>query len=405
MKEHPKVFISYCHIDDIFESKMLGFANRLRRDGIDANIDLFEESPKEGWPRWMENQIKTSDYVLVVCNREYYAKFYETHSKGVTWEIQIIYQFLNDSKCENVKFIPIFWNDEDEDFILTPLKPYTYYNLSDEEGYKALWRRLLGVKKYEKAELGEIDPDKYDTPKSTPLPEKEQKAMFFTTPIDLELWNAAKWTAMVYLLPPPEYRGLTAPVLGFLYKNYDAAIKIFSKFQSTYKDISPDNYMSLTFIVPPFPKECHVNNDPDCNYGKGYFVYLGPNYAEAVKRMVSINGISSKSLLTGISRYIWVNEKNGSAFRDDFRKMVEANPEYIIIPVGMKDDRKGFTTDNLIIGKQYSITLHGVKFVNGNGIDPNDPCQVVLQKTTGWEEGLEEVKNQIESFLNENNDV
>lgn len=53
----PKVFISYSHIDDNFERKMLSFADRLRVDGIDANIDLYEPAPKEGWPRWMENQI------------------------------------------------------------------------------------------------------------------------------------------------------------------------------------------------------------------------------------------------------------------------------------------------------------------------------------------------------------
>ncbi|MEA5067887.1 MAG: toll/interleukin-1 receptor domain-containing protein [Christensenellaceae bacterium] len=63
MIEHPKVFISYSHQNSDYETKILDFSNRLREDGIDANIDLYEEAPSEGWPRWMENQIKQSDYV------------------------------------------------------------------------------------------------------------------------------------------------------------------------------------------------------------------------------------------------------------------------------------------------------------------------------------------------------
>lgn len=400
MKEHPKVFISYCHIDEEFEAKMFEFANKLRRDGIDANIDLFEESPKEGWPRWMENQIRLSDFVLVVCNEKYAEKFYNTHSKGVTWEVQIIYQFLNDSSCENEKFIPVFWNDGDEKHILTPLKPYTYYKLSTEEGYKALWKRILGMKKYEKAELGDIDPNKYDDSKSAPLPEKEQKVMFFTSPINLELWNEAKWKGMVYLLPNPLYPyGPSVPTLGFIFRNYNAAIKIFNDFQNTYKNISADEYMRLTFIIPPLPKECYVNSDPNYSYGKGYFVYLGPNYDEAAKRVIAIDGMISGTLIAGISRYIWVDELNGSTFRNMFRKLVESNPEFKIIPVGLRDEGKGFSQDNLIIGDAYSLTLHGVNFVNGIDIDMNDPCQVVLKPSTSFEDGLDEAKKAMEDYL------
>lgn len=45
MSEHPKVFISYSHQNVEYENKILEFANRLRSEGIDANIDLYEEAP------------------------------------------------------------------------------------------------------------------------------------------------------------------------------------------------------------------------------------------------------------------------------------------------------------------------------------------------------------------------
>lgn len=39
-KNHPQVFISYSHDGALFERKMYEFANKLREDGIDADIDL-----------------------------------------------------------------------------------------------------------------------------------------------------------------------------------------------------------------------------------------------------------------------------------------------------------------------------------------------------------------------------
>lgn len=65
MSESPRVFISYSHQDSEYENRILDFTNKLRAEGIDANVDLYEESPADGWPRWMENQIQEATYVLV----------------------------------------------------------------------------------------------------------------------------------------------------------------------------------------------------------------------------------------------------------------------------------------------------------------------------------------------------
>lgn len=104
MQEIPKVFISYSHQGDAYESKILDFTNKLRSEGIDANVDLYEEAPAEGWPRWMENQIRQSDFVLVVSSKSYYDKCYSmTKGKGILWEVNIVYQYLYDLKAENTK--------------------------------------------------------------------------------------------------------------------------------------------------------------------------------------------------------------------------------------------------------------------------------------------------------------
>ncbi|MFR4610519.1 MAG: toll/interleukin-1 receptor domain-containing protein [Anaerostipes hadrus] len=109
MSEHPKVFISYSHQNVEYENKILEFANRLRSEGIDANIDLYEEAPAEGWPRWMENQINNSDFVLVANSKSYYEKCYsDNKGKGISWEVNIVYQHIYDASTINTKFIPVF---------------------------------------------------------------------------------------------------------------------------------------------------------------------------------------------------------------------------------------------------------------------------------------------------------
>ena len=62
----PKVFISYSHDSKEIQDKVLEFSNKLRKEGIDANIDQYIDSPPEGWPKWMERNIEESDYVLVL---------------------------------------------------------------------------------------------------------------------------------------------------------------------------------------------------------------------------------------------------------------------------------------------------------------------------------------------------
>jgi len=65
--EAPKVFISYTHDSPEHIDRVLSLANRLRVEGVDCQLDQYEQSPPEGWPRWMERQIEWADFVLVVC--------------------------------------------------------------------------------------------------------------------------------------------------------------------------------------------------------------------------------------------------------------------------------------------------------------------------------------------------
>jgi SEFIR domain len=158
----PKVFISYSHNYDRpdYKDRILALADRLRTDGIDCNIDQYEESPPEGWHRWMLNQVDWADFILIACTEEYNLHFRgketEGKGKGAIWEGAIIIQGLYDIQAKNSKFIPITLNPEDSQFIPSPLRSATYYKLDVEDGYESLYRRLTGQAKIRKPKLGKL---------------------------------------------------------------------------------------------------------------------------------------------------------------------------------------------------------------------------------------------------------
>jgi hypothetical protein len=80
-----KVFISYSHDTVAHQKRVLGFAHRLRADGIDAEIDLWNASPPEGWPLWCERQIAAADFVLMVCTETYRRRVSGDEERARAW--------------------------------------------------------------------------------------------------------------------------------------------------------------------------------------------------------------------------------------------------------------------------------------------------------------------------------
>lgn len=365
MNENPKVFISYSHEDSVFEQKVLEFSNKLRSEGIDANIDLYEESPAEGWPRWIEKQIRTSDFVLVICTESYYKKClpYTHEGRGVAWEVNIVYQYIYDNYSENTKFIPVYFNQSDVNFIITPLKSFTFYNLDSPDNYDKLYWRLMGMSKVKKPELGEL----------RALPHKEQKAMFFSTPINLDLWNTAKWKGMLYLIYQNQ-----PPFLGILFTNFKAGKEIFSKWKQDYLNHTIDDYLEITYIEAPFPKNNPIYKDPERNFGKGYWVHIGPNLNQTVKRMEKNSLLLTENLLTTLSRYTWMDELNGTRNREYFKELYNNYKSFSLIPVTLKDKNQPVTEENLNFGFEYKITMSNIHFIKGTDVKDDNIYKIVL---------------------------
>jgi nucleoside phosphorylase len=156
----PKVFISYSHDSQEHKDRILELADRFREDGIDCNIDQYEDSPTVGWQRWMLNQLEAADFVLVVCTEQYDRRFRGHEEvgkgKGATWEGGVIIQELYDAQGKNSKFIPVTFTPQDTDFIPSPLRATTNYRLNSTDDYELLYRRLTNQPRTRKPDLGKL---------------------------------------------------------------------------------------------------------------------------------------------------------------------------------------------------------------------------------------------------------
>lgn len=153
-------FISYSHDSLAHAERVVKLASRLRADGVDVDVDQWVESPPEGWPRWMERQVRKARFVLVVCTETYdrlsCGEETAAQQRDVSWQSLLTYQYLYDAGSENHRFIPIVFSRESAAHVPTPLRGTTCYDLSTDDGYQRLYRRLTEQPDRVKPPLGAV---------------------------------------------------------------------------------------------------------------------------------------------------------------------------------------------------------------------------------------------------------
>lgn len=185
MAEAPRVFISYSHDSLEHAERVLALSERLRAEGVDSELDQYEEAPAEGWPRWMQNQIERADFVLVVCSAIYAQRFLGRSAAGsglgAKWEGAIITQELYEAESRNSKFVPVVFGTSDVAHVPSPLRQTTRYDLSADDGYEALYRRLTSQPRVARGAVGRRRPmpprekhgARFERAEPTPVPAAE----------------------------------------------------------------------------------------------------------------------------------------------------------------------------------------------------------------------------------------
>jgi hypothetical protein len=138
--EPPKALISYSHDSPQHARRVLALAERLRKDGVDAQLDQYVAgTPPRGWPRWMEDQLDSAQFVLVVCTETYHRCFHgreePNKGKGADWEGSSIILELYNARSDTSKFVPVLFEPQDERFIPRPHR----YLLISEDKYAKLY--------------------------------------------------------------------------------------------------------------------------------------------------------------------------------------------------------------------------------------------------------------------------
>lgn len=144
----PYVFISYSWDSPQHKQRVMELANRLRREGIEAWIDQWEDSPPETWQLWCFRQVAKADFVLVVCTETYNKRVLREDDpgtgRGVSWEGGIISGQIYDTNRGQTKFVPAVFSAADVPSVPFFLNGYSVYNVDDPAEYSSLALRLKG---------------------------------------------------------------------------------------------------------------------------------------------------------------------------------------------------------------------------------------------------------------------
>ena len=129
----PTAFITYSWDDEDHKAWVKGLAERLRAEGVDVLLDIWEVAPGGQVPEFMERGVADSDFVLVICTPGYRERSDERRG-GVGYEGHIITSEMA-ARGNHEKFIPILrrgtWgNGEATDAAAAWIRGKRYINLS-----------------------------------------------------------------------------------------------------------------------------------------------------------------------------------------------------------------------------------------------------------------------------------
>ena len=155
----PKVFISYSWDNEDHKEWVRNLADKLRENGVDVDLDQYDLSPGDRLPKFMEEKITNSDFVLIVCTENYKIKA-DNRKSGVGYEGHIISSELF-SKNNDKKFIPIVKNNFSSDTLPVFLSGKLGIPLpedidTDENSFNDLLATLFQVQVKKKPKLGDV---------------------------------------------------------------------------------------------------------------------------------------------------------------------------------------------------------------------------------------------------------
>jgi hypothetical protein len=161
----PTVLISYSHDSADHDMRVLKLADRLRVDGIESILDQYVRPAPLSWYDWMDRQLATADYVLLVCTENYLNRMGDAGRPSVRWESTLTDRQLGDMGIGNARLVPVLLSGGEPRHIPARLRDVAYYEAEVEDGYVMLYRylRSLPVASRQRAVSGPSGPQPAST--------------------------------------------------------------------------------------------------------------------------------------------------------------------------------------------------------------------------------------------------
>ena len=141
-------FISYSWDSDSRKEWVRSVAKRLRADGVDVTLDLWEAVPGDQLPAFMERAIRKNEFVVIICTPRYKTRSDEREG-GVGYEGDVMTAEVMTTQNHR-KFIPVLKSGAWDQSCPSWLSGKYYINLSGdpytERAYEDLVRTLLGIR-------------------------------------------------------------------------------------------------------------------------------------------------------------------------------------------------------------------------------------------------------------------
>ena len=155
----PQVFISYSWTSNEYQEKVVQLATKLRRDGIDVKLDVWDLREGQDKYVFMEQCVNNAeiDKVLILSDQRYAEKADERKG-GVGDETTIISAEVY-GNVEQTKFIPVIMERDSSGapFLPAYLKSRLYRDLSGQnydEEYRELIRTIYDEPSHQKPQIG-----------------------------------------------------------------------------------------------------------------------------------------------------------------------------------------------------------------------------------------------------------
>lgn len=155
MDRIPTAFISYSWDSQEHQDWVAGLANSLRKNGVEATLDVFEtQTGTVNLNQMMIKNIKDNDFTIIIMTPNYAQKADEFQG-GVGFETTLLSSCIQENPN---KIIPVLRSKDRKSAIPFYLIGYYYIDFSDDANFdekvKELLHKLRGVDLIEKAPLG-----------------------------------------------------------------------------------------------------------------------------------------------------------------------------------------------------------------------------------------------------------